>query len=167
MGSHCGSLLIGGRRLILGLALLLRHIRSVVVIRQRGGAGRGLPVFRGFRLYRICLDGLLQAAGVRALGGIGFGCVRRFHLDIQISLAVIVDIHIGITALGGIIGNHTGRNVGIAAEPDGDPNGRRNAEQAADGDEDDPSLSCLSWCMPPLNIFLVNGTIPHFSVEVY
>ena len=70
------------------------------------------------------------------------------------------------TALGGIIGNHTGRNIGIAAEPDGDPNGRRNAEQAADGDEDDPlCLVCHGVCL--LGVFLVNGTIPHFSVEVY
>ena len=137
-----------------------------MVIRQRGGAGGGFRFFGGFRLYGICLDGLLQTAGVCALGGISFGCVRRFHLDIQISLAVIVDIHIGITALGGVIGNHIGRNLGIAAEPDGDPNGCHNAEQAADGDEDDPlCLVCHGVCL--LGVFLINGTIPHFSVEVY
>ena len=62
--------------------------------------------------------------------------------------------------------NPTGRNIGIAAEPDGDPNGRRNAEQAADGDEDDPlCLVCHGVCL--LGVFLVNGTIPHFPVEVY
>ena len=121
-------------RLILCLAFRGRHILRFVVIRQCCRTAGRFRLFRRVRFNGVCLDGLLRTVVVRALAGVTL--FRRQRRDIHISLAV--DVHIGVVAVRLAVGYRSGGRHRISAEASGDPDDCRTAEQAADGDEDDP-----------------------------
>ena len=122
-------------RFILCLAFRGRHILRFVIIRKyRRAAGR-FRLFWSVRFNRVRLDGLLRAVGVCTLAGVTL--LRRQRGDIHISLA-IVDVHIGIVAVRLTAGYRSGGRHRISTEASGDPDDGHTAEQAADGDEDDP-----------------------------
>lgn len=111
---------------ILGPAFCLRHILCAVVIRQ-SRSGRRLRFVRCFRLYRVSLNGLLCAAGVRVLSGIGLTAVGVLTLNIYgdlltgIAIGCRINVYGGIVAACGIVRDCPRGDVRTAAETGDDP----------------------------------------------